>query len=110
MVSLKKPSQTREITPVHLMNEEEAVRIYCPQKAENTNTVDILVKQPDKKELPAIKDNHENKTPKKRTYGGFEKWEWFEMIPELLFIVAVLATLIFMSVSFFGELFSLLKI
>ena len=90
----------REITPVHLMDEEEAVRTYCPQKTETTNTVDILVKQPDKKELPAVKDDRDNGTEKRRTYGGFEKLDWFE-IAELFFIVAVLATFIFMGVSFF---------
>lgn len=56
MVSLKK-TQIREVTPVHLMDEEEAVRTYCPPKTETTSTVEILINKPDKKELPAVKHN-----------------------------------------------------
>lgn len=109
MVSLKKVSKDQEVTPVHLMDEEEAVRTYCPQKTETTNTVDILVKQPDKKELPAVKDDCENKTKKRRTYGGFELCEWFDMIIELLFIVAILAAFIFLCANFLGEGLQLIK-
>ena len=109
MVSLKKEPKLREITPVHLMDEEEAVRTFCPQKAETTSTVDILVKQQDKKELPAEIENCENKPAKKRTYGGFEKWEWVEMIVTSLFIIAVVATFILLGANFLAEWLQLIK-
>lgn len=41
-VSLKKDNSTlnipmREITPVHIMDEEEAVRVFCPRREEHTD-------------------------------------------------------------------------
>lgn len=49
------------------------------------------------------------RSKKRRTYGGFEKWEWFEMIIEILFIVAVLAICIFLCANFLGEGLQLIK-
>ncbi len=39
MVSLKKESYTREYTPEHLMDEEEAVRRFCPPRESNENPI-----------------------------------------------------------------------
>ena len=103
MVSLKKEPQMREITPVHLMDEEATVRTYRPKKTEATSTVDILVKQPDRKDLPTVKDICENKPEKKRTYSGFEAWEWIEAIMEVIVIVGIIAAILFFCLFFWGD-------
>ena len=77
MVSLEKVSQVREVIPVHLMDEAESVRTYCPPKTDTTSTVDILVKQPDKKELPAVikRDRgKEENTTKKSKLSALKDW------------------------------------
>lgn len=42
MVSLKKETKIREVTPVHLMDEEETVRTNCPPKAERTKQMVLI--------------------------------------------------------------------
>ncbi len=111
MVSLKKEPQIREVTPVHLMDEEEAVRIYCPPRDE----IKISVKQADIDLLPAIKDNakpqeiNNNDTPQEHTFGGLNKWEGAEIIIKSIAIMGGLAFVVFFLSSFLGEGLTLAK-
>ena len=52
MVSLKKEPQIREFTPVHLMDEDEAIRTYCPPR-ENVDMVS-LKKEPHIREFTPV--------------------------------------------------------
>lgn len=62
---LKKEQQVREYTPVHLMDEEEAVRTYCPPKESPvTEDVKIIVKQNDGDLLLTINEDCDNKPVK----------------------------------------------
>ncbi len=80
MVSLKKVSKDQEVTPVHLMDEEEAVRTHCPPKADNTSTVDV--------------DDCKNKA------NGLDKWDIIEAI-----IIAVALTAFLLFIGLFGGKF-----
>lgn len=100
MVSLKKES--REVTPLHLMDEEDAVRLYCPSKDSVDNGIKISLKQADNVQLPAIRDN-DNDKPQERTFGGLNKREWAEIIIKSVLIMGVLAIFIFILSGFLGE-------
>lgn len=89
MVSLKKEPRIREVTPVHLKDEEETVRTNCPPKAETTSTVD--------------KEDCKNKT------NGLDKWDLIEAV---IIAVALIAFLLFIGLfggKFLSEGFQLAK-
>ena len=103
MVSLKKEPQIIEVTPVHLMDEEEAVRTYCPPKTEATSSVEILVKQSDEKELPAVKEDCDSKTEKNRSYYDFAVVDLVEKILMCLVIIGVCGVALLMCSMLFGD-------
>lgn len=109
MVSLKKEPQIREVTPVHLMDEEEAIRTYCPPRAEAANNIEIVVKQADEKLLPAVKTNRENKVELEHTTDKLDKWELFEMIFEAILMLGIVTALILGVGGFIGEGLQLVK-
>lgn len=98
---LKKEQQVREYTPVHLMDEEEAVRTYCPPK-ETPIAEDVkkTIKQNDEDLLSAVNEKHNDKPVKKvaKTFCGLDVWEWVENIVQCAGFVGVIITLIFMVV------------
>lgn len=93
MVSLRKAPQAqtmREITPVHLIDEEEAVRTYCPPKGKEASANDIekVVKQADKALLPA------------KSADKGKKGEWIEILIKTIFV----SGLVFIFVSLLNGL------
>ncbi len=106
MVSLKKEPQIREITPIHLIDEDEAIQIYCPPRESTENDIKISVKQADNDLLPAVKDKDE---PQERTFGGLNKWEWAEIIIKSLLIMGGIAVIVFLIAGFLGEGLTLAK-
>ena len=60
MVSLKKEQHIREYTPEHLMDEEEAVRKFCPPRDDSVNRAEISVKKNDESNINFKKSMHYN--------------------------------------------------
>lgn len=64
-VSLKKTPAIREYTPVHLMDEEEAVRIFCPRREERTGSkTEKSVKETNKDNPPKVTVNSDSNLDK----------------------------------------------
>lgn len=63
MVSLKKESYTREYTPEHLMDEEEAVRRFCPPRDESVNKAEISIKKSESNELEKAAQGENTESP-----------------------------------------------
>jgi len=104
MVSLKKEPQIREVTPVHLMDEDEAVRIYCPPRENVENDIKISVKQEDNDLLPAVKDKDELQG---HIYGDLSIWEWMEIIIRSLLIMGGYSLLVHLLVEFLKKWYPL---
>lgn len=109
MVSLKKEPKEppiREVTPVHLMDEDEAVRIYCPPRENTENDIKISVKQADNDLLPAVKDKDK---PQERTFGSLSIREWAEIIIKSLLVMGGVALIAFLTVGFLSEVLVLFE-
>lgn len=63
MVSLKKEQPVREYTPEHLMDEEEAVRRFCPPRESNENPIvtTVVTTDDDADNLPIEKSDSKPK-------------------------------------------------
>lgn len=105
-ISLKKETQIREISPVHLLDEEEAVRQFCPPRS---SMIEIEVKQADKDLLPAIKEAPTNTPNVEKGKTSMSKSDWFEIIIKTIFSSAAIGGLIAFVYFFFRDYFSLLR-
>lgn len=111
MVSLKKElqnPQVREYTPVHLIDEEEAVRKYCPQQSDISNSIEISVNRVGEN-LPTVVNNQDNSS-KNRLFLGLDKQDWLELIFKALVVAIILALTVFLFAGLFGDSIQLLKI
>ncbi len=89
-VSLKKKPAIREYTPVHLMDEEEAVRIFCPRRKEHTGG---------KNEITAKETNRDN--PSKMTVNSDSNLEnvleWARFIGCLISCITSLSSIFWLD-------------
>ncbi len=91
MVSLKKEPKIREVTTVHLIDENKAARTYCPLKEKAENSTKKLIKHAD------IKEHTEH------TFCGLDAWEWVEIIIKSILLIGALAFVVFFLAAFLGE-------
>lgn len=111
-VSLKKqPSTIREITPEHLIDEEET--IVKPVRSEPTSKPEtIKIEVVGEKQLPKIieTDSHE-KSEKIGKYSGLSRSDLIEVIVKSVLACAIVAALVLfscqMSSDFFGTVNSI---
>lgn len=105
MVSLKKEPKEpkiREFTPVHLMDEEETIQ----RSRELTPALPI-----DEGEAVQKTTEKQRKKPRKntRTLGGLDVLEWIEIILKSIFIMGILAVIVYLLSGFLEEGLQLAK-
>lgn len=105
-VSLKKqPSTIREITPEHLIDEEET--IVKPVRSELTSKPKtIKIEVVGEKQLPKIieTDSHE-KSEKIGKYSGLSRSDLIEVIVKTVLACAIVAALVLFSCQMFSDFF-----